>query len=47
MDKDLLEQQSKAYQVPGVDESEDTKEKAKSKKRKKPDSGQDGKVRSL
>lgn len=43
MDKDLLEQQSKAYQVPGVDESEDTKEKAKSKKRKKPDSGQDGK----
>lgn len=47
MDKDLLEQQSKAYRIPGVDESEDAQEEIKSKKRKHPDSEQDGKVRPL
>ncbi|OJD37763.1 nuclear mrna splicing factor-associated protein [Diplodia corticola] len=34
VDKDLLEQQGKAYQVAGVDESEDVSEQIKAKKRK-------------
>ncbi|KAL0261034.1 hypothetical protein SLS55_004726 [Diplodia seriata] len=41
VDKDLLEQQGKAYQVAGVDESEDVSEKFKAKKRKANGGGDD------
>lgn len=44
MDKDLLEQQGKAYQIAGVDEAEDAREQFKAKKRKKNGDDDEGKV---